>query len=128
MNKTELQEKLALLQDELELLVNDKTEKQEEIDNYELDSDNYTDEFDALLDDTYGMFMHNYYASEILKEIDPTAYSEGLLDFVDTLDKEEDGEYQDLVDELNEIEDSISEKEGEIEEIEEQIEELEEME
>ena len=48
----------------------------------EVDPEDYTNEYDDMLDDCYGEFM-NMNASYILKECDPTAYRCGLLNFVD---------------------------------------------
>lgn len=45
--------------------------------------------YDEVLDEVYGDFMGSYPASQVLKAVDPIAYREGFLDYVDGL--EEDG-------------------------------------
>lgn len=49
---------------------------------WEIDPDDYIDEYENCLDETYGQFM-NMDASYILKKCDPIGYRCGLNDYVD---------------------------------------------
>jgi len=53
----------------------------------DIDSDDYTNEYDNMLDEVYGEFM-DMQASYILKECDPIAYRCGLNDYAENLDIE----------------------------------------
>ena len=93
---------------------------QNQIDNFELDPDYYTEQYDDMLDDVHGEFL-GMNASYILKEMDPVAYRCGLLDYLDSLDQDE--EKMDN-DECLELFNQLEEIESEIEELEEELAEL----
>ena len=79
----------------------------EEIANFEVNPDDYTDQYDEMLDMCYEDFMGSYSASYTLKCVDETAYRCGLLDYVDGLEisypTEWDDELSDLLQELEEM-------------------------
>lgn len=93
------------------LLLTDK------IDNFELDPEDFADQYDELLDDVHGEFM-GFDASQILKEMDPTAYRCGLLDYVDGLDQDEekmkDDDYAEWTEEKEDLESEIEELEDQL--------------
>lgn len=111
-------------------------QKENELHDLDLQIDNFApdlhDQYDGMLDDIYQeeidqvSFISLPCPSELLKEHDPVAYRCGYTDFVDSFDFEELKEYQDLLEQKEEIENEISELEEQIEEIQEQIETLEE--
>jgi len=112
MNKTELEKAIELKQVEIE-------EKEEEIDNFELDPDDYEESYKECLDsegpvNVAGM---RFDASRIIEELDPTAYRCGLNDYVDSLEKEEDPKYKELEEELETLEDELADLESELEDI-----------
>lgn len=85
---------------------------QSQIDHFELDPDDYTEQYEEMLDEVNGEFM-GMNASYILKKMDPTAYRCGLLDYLDSLDQEDEKMKNDdcveLIEELEEIESEIEE-------------------
>lgn len=100
-----------------------------EIENFEVNPDDYEQDFDESLDRDYGEFM-SYSASYILKQIDPIAYRCGLLDYVDGLDvtppDEWDTELSELLQELDYlIDDKIEELNSLIKDWEQELEYLE---
>ena len=111
--KTQIEAKIA------ELTAQAKT-LQSQIDNFELDPEDYADQYDEMLDEVHGDFL-GMNASYILKETDPTAYRCGLLDYLDGLDQDEEkmdnDDYAELIEELEEIESKIEELEEELAEM-----------
>ena len=107
--KTQIEAKIAELAQQAKAL-------QAQIDNFELDPDDYTERYDDMLDECHGDFM-----GYILKEMDPVAYRCGLLDYLDSLDQDE--EKMDN-DECLELFNQLEEIESEIEELEEELAEL----
>jgi hypothetical protein len=47
-----------------------------------LNEEDLYETYDAMLDECYPRFMDSYDASQVLKEIDPTAYSCGFSDWL----------------------------------------------
>lgn len=90
---------------------------QKTIDTFELYASDFIDAYDEMLDDCYGSFM-GMYASRILEECDPIAYSCGLSDYVDGMDIEDSEEYQDYVSQLEELESELEDLENELEDLE----------
>ena len=93
---------------------------QDQIDNFELDPDDYIDQYEESLDDCHGDFL-GMNASYILKEMDPVAYRCALLDYLDGLDQDEEKMNNDscleLFEELEEIKSKIEELEDKLTEM-----------
>ena len=93
---------------------------QSQIDNFELDPDDYADQYDEMLDEVHGDFL-GMNASYILKKMDPTAYRCGLLDYLDGLDQDDEkmknDECAELIEELEEVESEIEELEDKLTEL-----------
>ena len=91
---------------------------QSQIDSFELDPDDYVEQYEEMLDEVHGNFL-GMDASYILKEMDPVAYRCALLDYLDGLDQDEEkmknDDYAELIEELEEIESKIEELEDELE-------------
>lgn len=91
---------------------------QSQIDHFELDPDDYTEQYDEMLDEVHGDFL-GMNASYILKKMDTTAYRCGLLDYLDGLDQDDEkmnnDECLELFEELEEIKSKIEELEDELE-------------
>ena len=91
---------------------------QSQIDSFELDPDDYTEQYDDMLDEVHGDFL-GMNASYILKGMDTTSYRCGLLDYLDGLDQDEEKMKNDdcveLIEELEEIKSKIEELEDELE-------------
>lgn len=84
------------------------------IDNFEIDEDKYDENYDEWLDEIYGEIMIgniSFLPSRILKELDPIAYRCGFSDYIDSLDIEDDEEYQELQTELEEAKEELAELE-----------------
>lgn len=93
--------------------------KQAEIRNFSYESTD--DEYDSYLDELYGdidVCGYTYSASYALKELDPTAYRCGKVDYDSEKDLDDVEEYQELIQELEELKDQESDLESEIEELE----------
>ena len=56
-----------------------------------------------------------------MKNVDPTAYRCGLVDYVDSLDVEDSDEYKELQEEIDQLKSDIEDLESEIEDLENQI-------
>ena len=94
--------------------------KQAEIDGFELDVDDYEESYKEALDEEgpvtiAGMKFDPSYA---LRELDPTAYRCGLVDYVDSIEIDETDAYKALETELEELTDEIDALEAELEDIE----------
>ena len=79
--KAQIEAKIAELSQQAKAL-------QAQIDNFELDPDDYAEQYEEMLDDCHGDFL-GMNASYILKEMDPVAYRCGLLDYLDGLDQDD---------------------------------------
>ena len=93
---------------------------QAQIDGFELDPDDYTDQYDDMLDECHGDFL-GMNASYILKKMDNVAYRCGLLDYLDSLDQDEEKMYND---ECLELFNQLEEIKSEIEELEDKLTEM----
>lgn len=123
----EIKQKIEQINEQIKTLENVIKEHQHYMDCFEFDPDDFTDDYDDMLDD-YGDFM-GYSASRILKEVDPTAYRCGLLDYVDGLDQDyekmKDAAYSWWAERKEEAEDELTELEEELSELESALEDLE---
>ncbi len=110
MNKTELEKAIELKQAEI-------TAKEKEIDNFELDNDDYEEQYKEAIDSEGPVKVAGiqFDPSRILEEMDSTAYRCGLNDYVDSLEKEEDPKYKELGEELETLTDGLADLESELE-------------
>lgn len=84
---------------------------QGEIDAWEPDPDDYTEQYDDMLRETCGPVMIGsleYDVAMVLKEVDPTAYRCGMNDWLDGEQKDRNIEPDELKDELTELEDELA--------------------
>ena len=118
---------LAALQAKRDGLIEAIEARQEELDCFDV-SEYYDD--DMFIEDMRGEYGsvnimgYEYNAIDILQKIDSIAFREMLNNYLDTLDKNDFEEYQELEEELEELENELEELENELLEIEEQIEQL----
>ena len=95
---------------------------QAQIDGFELDPDDYTDQYDDMLNECHGDFL-GMNASYILKKMDNVAYRCGLLDYLDRLDQDEEkmdndeclelfNQLEEIKSEIEELEDKLTEMDG----------------
>jgi uncharacterized protein YlxW (UPF0749 family) len=112
---------LETAQAELERLEGERDGMQGNIDSFELDESDYEDQYIECIDSEGAVMVAGmaFTASRILQELDPIAYNCGLTDYVDGIDKEEEDDYKELVEELESLETQIITLEEEIEEMEE---------
>lgn len=99
----------------LEQLEERKAELEKEIKNFEINQDNYEDQYIEALNEQ-GEIKIGYLTfspADIVKELDPTAYRCGLNDYIDGISVEDDSEYMELVEELESVNDEIEEREEE---------------
>lgn len=93
--------------------------KQAEMEAYEITRSEY--EYKQYLNDVYGTVEvcgHTFESGDLLEDADPTAFRCGLNDWIDSLDKEDEDDYKELMEEEEELENEISELEEKIEELE----------
>lgn len=79
----------------------------------ELEEADESDSYDDMLDDSYGEVKiagYSYESSRALKELDPVAYRQGLLEY-------NDGQISDINEEINDIKSDISSLQNEKAEI-----------
>ena len=115
MNKSELESAIEAKKAEIKA-------KQKELDNFEIDPYEHEEEYCESIDEMGEVFIGSltYQASMVLKEVDPTAYRCGLVDFVDSLDVSDDPAYKELEEELETLEDELSDLETDLEYLEEE--------
>ena len=79
--------------------------KLKEIKHFEIDPDDWEDQYREMLNESGEInicgFMYD--PADALERLDPTAFRCGLLDYVDGIDRSEDTEFKDLLDDLDEI-------------------------
>ena len=108
------------LKEQIEQLTKDIQDLEECINNFELDPYDYEDSY-CEMQNEQGMVEIGYLTfepAEIVRELDPTAYRCGLIDYVDSIDVSDSPDYQDLEEELEDLQ-------SELEDLEEQLAELE---
>jgi predicted nucleic acid-binding Zn-ribbon protein len=115
MNKTELEKAIEIKQAEIDA-------KEKELENFEIDVDDHEADYKDALDsdgpvNVAGMKFDTH---RIIEELDPTAYRCGLVDYVDSLEKDDDPKYQELTEELEILQDELSDLESELEDLEEE--------
>jgi hypothetical protein len=108
---TENRETLKELKAKKEALV-------KEMDNFEIDQDDFEDQYCEAIDEQGPVKIGSleYTASYVLRKIDPTAYRCGLNDYVDGIDKEDTEGYKELEEQLEALDEEISDLEEVIEE------------
>ena len=91
-------------------------ELDEQIANWEPDPDDYTEQFDDMLREVTGdgdgdIHIGNltYDVAYVLKEIDPTAYRCGLLDWLDAEQRDENIKPDELIEERDELQSELDE-------------------
>jgi hypothetical protein len=112
MNKTELERAIELKQAEI-------VAKEKEIDNFELDNDDYEEQYKEAIDSEGPVTVAGITLdpSRVLQEMDPIAYGCGLNDYVDSCDKDEDPKYKELEEEIETLQDELADLELEIEDL-----------
>ena len=106
------------IQDKIETIKNQIIDLQNRIDNFEVSDHINESDYDDYIDEINGdveILGMSYSASRVLQEIDPIAYRCGLSDYADTLDPSDFDEYNDMLEELEELELELEELELELE-------------
>jgi len=105
------------LQTKIEEVKRQIKSKQAEIDNFEIDPDEFEEQYCEMLDSEGPVKVAGltFDASAIIREMDPTAYRCGLNDYVDSIDKADCKDYQELEEQLEELENELSDLEEELE-------------
>lgn len=113
MNKTELEKAIEIKKAEI-------AAKEEEIDNFGLDNDDYEEQYKEAIDSEGPVTVAGitFDPSRILQEMDPIAYGCGLNDYVDSLEKDDDPKYKGLEEELETLTDELNDLESELEDLE----------
>lgn len=110
---------IVTLNAQLIIARNNLKAKQDEMEGYEIDRDD--GEYREYLNEIYGSVEiagGSYMAGNALEEVDPTAFRCGKNDWVDSLDKEDDEAYKELMEEAEDLENEITELEEQIEDLE----------
>lgn len=112
MNKIELEKAIEIKKAEI-------AAKEKEIDNFEVDVDEYEESYCDCMDSEGPVTVCGltFDPSKIIRELDPIAYRCGLVDYVDSIDKTEDAGYIELTEELETLEDELSDLESELDDI-----------
>lgn len=93
--------------------------KRQEMADYEISRDD--SDYRNHLDEVYGdieVCGGTYSVGYVLEHIDSTAFRCGLVDWVDSLDKEDENDYKQLMEEEEEFENEVSDLEGRVEDLE----------
>ena len=90
-------------------------EAQEEMDALTIDPDDCEDIYCEALDCEGPVYAGSiaFDPSHILRELDPTAYRCGLVDYVDGIDVADTAEYQELAEEIEELKAELEKREDE---------------
>jgi len=90
-----------------------------EIENFEIDPETHEDAYKEMIADCekeVSLLGMKYSPSAVLLAIDPIAYHQGLLDYVDGLEVEDDPAYKELLEDLEklkaELQDNIDKAES----------------
>ena len=118
LKQIEIMTQLAKLEDTLATLKREEAYLIEQIDNFELDEDDYEEQYDDMLNECYDE-VFGILPSRILSECDPIAYRCGMNDYLDGLDFCDDPNFCELEEELSVVQSEIEDIEEEIEELEE---------
>ena len=94
----------------IEELKKDIADLKKQIDNFKLDPYDYEGDYCNMLDEQGYVRIGSltFSPSEIVRELDETAYRCGLNDYIDSLDVKDDSDYQRLEEELEELEDELA--------------------
>lgn len=83
--------------------------KLEEIEHFEIEPDDWEDQYREMLNENGEVnicgFMYD--SADALERLDPTAFRCGLIDFVDGIDRSEDPNFKELLEELDDIRDEL---------------------
>lgn len=106
---------MSIIEEKLNEMVNLKEEiemKREELDEMELDPDDYIEQYEDMLKECYtekgdgNIYIGNlcYNIAHVLKKVDPIAYRCGLTEYVDSVDITETADYNELEEEISDME------------------------
>ena len=98
--------------------------KREELDNYEIDPDSLEENYKDWLNEMEEM-PNGWDYADVLESMDPVMYRCGLNDYADSFDKEEQGDYKELLEEYEEFDNINDQLNDEIYDLESEIEDLE---
>lgn len=122
----EVKQEIAETESSILVLSNTMEDKQKEVDNFEIDQDDFIDQYEEMLDECEGEFM-GMNASYILRECDPTSYRCGLNDYCDNINLDDIEEYKTLLEELEDLEEEKESLESDLDDLNIDLEELEEL-
>ncbi len=114
MNDLEIE--IAKLEESIDYKNDAITDKQSEIDGFELDESEYENQHDDMLDECYEA-PFNMLPSTILEKCDPIMYAMSLSEYVDSIEIEETEAYKTLEEELETLKDELTDLEEELEEL-----------
>jgi polyhydroxyalkanoate synthesis regulator phasin len=105
---------------EIEKLEDRISELEKDISNFELDPYDFEDLYIDSMDSEGAVNVAGleFMPSDIIKEMDPTAYRCGLIDFVDGIDLSESKEYQTMNEDLEILTDELLDLQNELDDLE----------
>lgn len=117
--ETNIMANIETLNAQLIIARNNLKAKQQEMADYEVSrsESDYRDHLDES-EETVTICGHEYAAGYALEQVDPTAFRCGMNDWIDSLDKEDEDDYKELMQEVEDLEDEITDLEEKIEELE----------
>ena len=120
----DLIEQLNAKKQERALNLADLEVKKQEMDDYEIDPDSLEESYKDCLNEMEEM-PNGWDYSDVLERMDPIMYRCGLNDYADSFDKEEQGDYKELLEEYEEFDNINDQLNDEIFDLENEIEDLE---
>lgn len=122
----ELKQQIEQVKEQIIKKRDEISEKQKEINLYTVERDD--DEYEDYLNDSFGdvdICGMNFLAGSALRELDPTAFRIGLIDWLNSLDPSDEDEYKELECDLEDLEAELEDLESEESELEAELEHLE---
>ena len=120
MNNQEMRKEMIEKMEKMDVLKEEFVKLQKALDSFELDVDSYEDQYCDMLNEEGAISVAGltFDPAYIVRELDPTAYRCGLIDYVDGIDVSDDPKYKDLEEKIENLENEIDDLEAEIEELE----------
>lgn len=122
-----MNDEIHSLEQEIKRLKKEISEKEKEIQCFDVAEYISEESYDEYLDDCYGeidICGMTYMASDALKSVDPIAYRCGFYDYANSIEPESIDEYNELVEEKETLEEELADLEEELADMEEELENL----
>lgn len=125
--KVKMNDEIQNLKNQIELLKKEISDIEKEIQSFDVSEHVSEESYDEMLDDCYGEIEicgMSYMASDALKSVDPIAYRCGFHDYANSIDPESIDEYNELIEEKENLEYDLADLEEELADLEAELENL----